>query len=115
MSQIIPLTSEPNQTMVVQLYVNGTTINIRLSFRYNEVANYWVMSVTDPETGDDIVTSIPLICGDYPCADLMGRFSYKRIGSAYLLNMGSSMDSPDSTNLGDDFQLIWGDNGQKVF
>lgn len=109
MAQIIPLDNSPNQTLDVQLNVNGANKNLRLFIRFNEAASYRTMAIIDPETGSYLVDAIPLLCGDYPAADLLKPYQYLRIGSAYLLNMGSTADHPDATNM-KDFNLIWGDN-----
>jgi hypothetical protein len=47
---------------------------------------------------------------DLPSANILGQYSYLKIGSAYLLNVGNiSSEGPDETNLGTDWKLAWSD------
>jgi hypothetical protein len=110
MDQIIPLTSDPNQELQINPIVDGAALNLRLNISWNEMAQYWTMKISDPKTGGCILDSIPLVAGDYPAANLLGQFAYLGIGSAYIINAGQvPIDSPDDTNLGTDFILLWGD------
>ena len=112
MNQIVPLSSNPNQSLVVNLTVDGASLQLNLSIQFNEIAQYWTMSIADVNN-NTILASIPMLCGVYPSANLLGQYQYKQIGSAYLLNVsngGSTLDSPNSQNLGTDFVLLWGDN-----
>ena len=108
--QIIPLDSTPNQTFTTQVNVNGQNMSLKFDIRYNETAAYWVMTITDSPSGKILVDSLPMVTGVAPAGNLLGQYEYLGIGSAYLLNMTNSpMDYPDSTNLGTDFILAWGD------
>jgi hypothetical protein len=101
----IPLTNDPDQTLAVTVPIGGVNINLRLRVRFNTQANYWWMTVADIK-GNVLADAIPLLSG----GDILGQFQYLGLGSAYVVNMGNSiMDSPDSTNLGTDFRLWWGD------
>ncbi|HLH04943.1 MAG TPA: hypothetical protein VKX25_19400 [Bryobacteraceae bacterium] len=109
MDQVIPLTSAPNQTLTVALSIDGGTVTLRLQLRYNEVARYWVMTISD-RLGNLLVDSIPLLTGFYPAANLLQQQRYLAIGSAYVVNAsGVAAEYPTSANLGSDFQLIWSD------
>ncbi|MDQ7094222.1 hypothetical protein REC12_11540 [Desulfosporosinus sp. PR] len=106
---IIPTTSDPDQSFVTTIPVDGKNLKLRLRIRYNNVAGYWVMSISDPNTNALILDNIPLLAGGYPAADLLEQYSYLGLGSACIVNVGnSSMDSPDATTLGSDFLLAWG-------
>jgi len=108
--KIIPLTSAPYQSLTTTIPVDGKNIKLKLGISYNSVADYWTMSITDPSTDNLILDNIPLITGSYPAGDLLGQFKYLGLGSATIVNVGNSlMDNPDSTNLGTDFLLVWGD------
>jgi hypothetical protein len=108
--QIIPLTSDPNQTMKTTVNVGGRNITLQLDIRYNDIAEYWVMMVTDPVTGTVLIDSVPLITGDYPAGNILGQYAYLGIGSAYVVPAATvAMDYPDDTNLGTDFVLVWSD------
>lgn len=109
--QIIPLTTQPNQTFQVALNINNTTVRLTLTFRYNEMANYWVMTVTDTNN-NVIVDSVPLLTGTWPAANILDAYQYLQIGSAYVINASNAgvNDYPNASSLGVDFVLVWGDN-----
>jgi hypothetical protein len=106
---IIPLTAAPNQSLVINPMVDGTPITLTLVLDFNEMAQYWVMAIFDV-TGDLLLSSIPLITGSYPAANILGQYGYMGIGAAYIINASNStLDYPNNTDLGTDFILIWGD------
>lgn len=108
--KIVPLTTDPNQTLSITLPINSQNITLNLNIRYNTAANYWVMTVAD-KNNSVIVDSIPLITGEYPAADIFGQYQYLGIGSAMVVNVSnSSLDFPNDTDLGTDFVLVWGDS-----
>ena len=109
--QQIPLTTQPNQTFEIPLDVNGTTIRLTLTIRYNEMANYWVMTVGDTN-GNILVDNVPLITGTWPAANILDAYQYLGIGSAYVINASNASvnDYPNASSLGIDFVLIWSDN-----
>lgn len=109
MAQIIPLTSNPRQTSTVSLNVDGNNLTLKLAINYNSMANYWTMDVSDAQ-GNLLVGSIPLVCGQYPAANVLQQHGYLRIGSAFVINAGSAaQDYPGSANLGTAFVLVWDD------
>lgn len=109
MFQVIPLTSDPNQSLKVTLNIDDGLVSLGLFFRYNEIANYWTMAVSD-SAGNLLVDSIPILCSDFPAANLLEQFAYLEIGSVYVINVsGTSASSPQSKDLGTDFPLVWGD------
>ena len=108
-SQIIPLTAAPNQTFGVQLTVNNAPLTLSLLLSYSYMAGYWQLTVSDA-SGNQLVTSVPLVTGWYPAANLLAQYQYLKIGSAYLLNTGNAPeDFPSQDTLGM-FSLLWGDN-----
>lgn len=108
-SQIVPLTSLNNQTFAVQLTVNGQALTLNLTLTYSPMAGYWQLAVADVN-GARLISSIPLVTGLYPAANMLAQYQYLNIGSAYLLNTGNApVDYPGQTNLGQ-FSLLWGDN-----
>lgn len=109
-NQIIPLTTDANQTFQTTVAVGSKNIALSLAIHYNEMAGYWVMSIADPATNTILLDSIPLITGGYPAANVLGQYSYLGIGSAYVIKTSAvSLDYPDSTDLGTDFVLVWSD------
>jgi len=112
MNQIIPLNSSPNQSFVANLTINGVSLQLNLSINFNEIAQYWTLGIADVNN-NIILASIPMLTGSFPSANLLGQYQYKRIGSAYLLNVsngGTNLDYPNGQDLGTDFILLWGDN-----
>lgn len=107
---VIPLTSEPDQSFDCVIPVDGRNIALSLRLRFNTSANYWVLTIADPKTKVVILDSIPMLTGDYPAADILGQYTYLRLGSACIVKAGnSSLDYPDDLSLGTDFVLVWGD------
>lgn len=112
MNQIIPLTASPNQQFAVNLTVDSNPLTLQLALRWSAMAGYWVMSIFN-SAGSLLLDSIPLITGWYPAANLLAQFGYLKIGSAYILNSGTSnSDYPGSNDLGSGWALMWGDTAQ---
>lgn len=108
-AQIVPLTTQPNQTFAVQLTVNGAALTLGLTLAYSVMAGYWQMAITDV-TGTALIASVPLVTGLYPASNMLAQYEYLRIGEAYLLNTGSApYDYPDQYTLAQ-FSLLWTDN-----
>lgn len=106
----IPADSSPNQSFETTLNIDGGNLKVLLTFRYNEMAGYWMMGVANAETGVYYVDSVPLITGLYPAANVLDQYRYLNIGSAYVIPVGSpDIDYPDDTKLGTQFLLIWSD------
>lgn len=109
MYQIVPLSSVPSQTLTVQLQIDGDAISLVLNIRWSEMAGYWVMTISDSQ-GNLLLDSAPMITGWYPAANILAQYGYLKIGSAYLLNLGSDdSDYPGRSDLGGAFVLLWGD------
>lgn len=112
MLQAIPLTNDHNQTFQITLQVNGVNVTFKFGVRWNAIAKYWVITLTDLASGLVLIDSLPLVCGDVPTSlDILRPYGSLRIGKAYL---GSIIDEPSSeypneTNMSD-FQLLWDDN-----
>lgn len=109
--QQIPLTNEPYQLLQVLLNVNNKNLRLNLTVRYNEMANYWTMSIADAN-GNLLVDNIPFVTGDWPAANILDAYQYLNIGSAYVINASNAAinDYPNASSLGTDFVLVWGDN-----
>lgn len=109
MAQIVPLTNDPQQTLSVSLNVDGSVLRLQLFVYFSEMAQYWLMNISDA-SGNLLISSMPLVTGDWPAANLLAQFGYLEIGSAYIINLGQvSDDYPAADELGDSFSLIWGD------
>ena len=109
-SQILPLSTAPNQSLAVALSINGQSVNLKLKISFNQQAGFWIMDIADTH-GTPLVSSIPLVTGAWPAGNLLAPYTYLNIGSAFLINQnGVASDWPDSSNLGSDFLLLWSDN-----
>ena len=108
--QIIPLDTQPNQSFKASVSVGGALVTLQVTLRFNEEAQYWVMTLYDA-AGFLLLDSVPLLTGAFPAADILGQYAYLGIGSAYVVNASqvASPDYPDNSDLGTDFQLAWAD------
>lgn len=107
--KVVPLTNDPNQLFSVRLPVDNQNITLILRLRYNTVAGYWVLSVSD-ENDTPLIYSVPLMAGRYPAGNLLAPWRYLRIGSLYLLASGKEATGiPTDTDLATEYTMIWGD------
>lgn len=108
MSQIIPLSSAPDQTFAVTLQVDGAALTLNLRIRWNSMAGYWAMSISN-SAGVLLLDSLPLITGWFPAANILAQYGYLKIGSCYILNEegNSFSDYPGVNDLGSGFQILW--------
>jgi hypothetical protein len=109
-AQVLPLSSNPNQSLTAPLNIDGGTTVLNLFFHFNEVAQYWVVTISD-SAGNLILDSVPLITGNDPAGNILGQFAYLGIGSWYLLNVLNNLNLqvPTNKDLGSDFVLVIGD------
>jgi hypothetical protein len=134
--QMVPLTTAPNQNFTVNLSVDGSPLTLNLTVSFNEMAGYWILSISN-SANDLLIDSVPMLTGGYPAANLLQQQRYLGIGSWFIVNVSNivatiggetgygeggygmgpyggvngegGMDYPNSTNLGTDFQLWVGD------
>lgn len=108
---IIPLNSDPRQTFKAKVPIGSENINLTYEISFNEVITYWVMNLL--RNGEYIVSSIPLVPGDYPAGNLLGQYEYLGIGGAYLVPMSTlpPEEWPTANNLGSEWVLVWSDEG----
>ncbi len=110
MPQIIPLTNAPNQSISTSLSVNGSVLRLQLFIYFNEMSQYWVLDISD-SAGNLLVQDVPLLTGTWPAGNLLAQYGYLNIGSAYIINLGQTPnDYPNSTELGNNFLLLWDSN-----
>lgn len=108
-NQLVPLDNAPNQSFELPVNVDGSPISLFVQLRYNEIAQYWVMTIKDL-SGNLILDSVPFLTGSAPAGNILGQFAYKEIGSALILNASQvAKDHPTNNDLGTDFLLIWSD------
>lgn len=109
--QKIVLSSTPNQTIEAILSVNGVNRNFQFFIRFNDIANYWVMRITDLDTNEVLLDSVPLLPAIDSSGNILAQYDYLRIGSAYLVAVSDEFMTPGIDDLGTNFILLWGDNG----
>lgn len=106
---IIPLTTDPSQSFQCTIPIDGKNITLTFLIRYNDIAKYWTMGISD-SNGNLVIDNLPLVTGKYPAADLLSQYKYLGIGSATVVNISNLPTArPDDTNLGVDFYLVWSD------
>ena len=66
----IPLTNDPNQIFSVRLPVDDRNITLILRLRYNTIAGYWVLGISD-ENDEPLIAGLPLLANLYPTANLL--------------------------------------------
>lgn len=109
--QIIGVSSAANQVLTVSVNINGGTLTLQLAVSFDEMAGFWVMSIAD-QTGTPLISTVPLLTGAWPAANILQPYQYMNIGSAFVINSSgvATPDYPNSTDLGTDFILLWDDN-----
>lgn len=108
-SQILPVNSNPNQTFTTTLMIDGKNTSLTFFFNFNEQANYWCMSINN-SLGVNLLSSIPIVPGDFPAANVLQQYVYLKIGSCYIIKTSDSDEQyPGISSLGTDWQLIWDD------
>jgi len=105
----IALTTRPNSEQSFKLTLEGgkRNINIKLRLRYMDLCDYWLADITDNDSGEELISSLPLVCG----ADLLGQFEHLKLGHAWVVKVEpTELQMPDNEALGSTFLLIWGDD-----
>ena len=108
---VIPLTTDPNQTFQCTIPIDGENRRLIFGLSYNSAAEYWTMSITDPEERKMLVDSLPVQVGEFPAANLLGQYVHLKIGSATIVRAGPASEhlNPSDKSLGADYFLVWGD------
>lgn len=110
MAQIVSITNAPNQTLAVGLNVNGSVLRLTLGMTFSEMAQMWLMSISD-SSGNLLLSSIPMVTGSWPAANLLSQHGYLNIGSAYIINLGQTAnDYPGANDWTSNFLLLWDSN-----
>lgn len=109
--QIIPLDTSPNQTFQLSLLVNGKVLGLNCRLRFNEVAQYYVVTIMDLNN-NVLLDSVPFVTGNAPIGNILKQFGYLGLGSWFIINASGvqSPDFPNNTDLGTDFVLLIDNN-----
>jgi hypothetical protein len=109
-AQIVPLNPSPNQVLSVTLNINGSSITLGIKQYFNRIGGFWVFDIFTQQ-GVPLVSSVPLITGYWPAANILAPYEYMKIGEAFVINQnGANSDWPTNTNLGSGFVLLWDSN-----
>lgn len=109
--RVIPLSTWPDQDIAVTIEVSGKNIPLKLHIRWNFSYRFWFMSITDGNTNELLIDSLPLVTGEYPAANLLEQYQHLNLGSAIIVPASElvSHDYPLQESLGTEFVLMWGD------
>ena len=92
----------------MRLPVDDRNSTLILRLRYNTIAGYWVLGISD-ENDEPLIAGIPLLANLYPTANLLRPWRYLRIGSLYLIASGKeATGTPTDTDLATEYTMIWG-------
>lgn len=109
MAQVLNLGNFPNQSTRVSLTVDGNSLTLVIGLSYNSSAGWWSMSIAD-QFSNPLISSVPLLTGVYPAANILAPYSYMKIGSVFIINQsGAASDWPSDTNFATGFTLLWDD------
>lgn len=105
MISIIPITSKPNNTFSCKIPVDSANLTLVFKTHYNEVAGYWIVSVSKGD-GTELIHNLPML----PAQNILEQFSYMEIGAACILSSRQVAEQwPNADNLGSEWLLVWGD------
>ena len=107
---VLPVNSNPNQTFECTLPVDGSNRRFKFFFEWNPIGRYWQFDLFDLNNNDEqLLNKQPVYSIDYPYNNIISTYTYKEIGSLYVVATLPNSDRPDFTNLGSDYVLVWGD------
>lgn len=108
MVSVIPITAAPNQTFNCKVSVDGKNLVLHFRTRFNEVAGYWLVSLSDSK-GNEYIVNMPIL----PAENLLEQYSYLGIGSAFIIKSSAITDVwPTANTLGTEWSLLWSDTNE---
>lgn len=108
---ILPVDNEPNQTFECSLPIDSNNRRLKFFFSWNVIGEYWQFDLYDQNNDGAQLLSNQVICPiEAPYNNILWSYTYKEIGSLYLVNISDADGERLSLkNLGSDWLLIWGD------
>ena len=111
---IIPLTNSPNQSFVCTIPINGENKELRFSLWYNYQAEYWLLSLSDVKSGEELIANFPLLTSKNRFFNILAQVTYMNIGMCFMLpsvdKSGEYLSQASDENIATDYYMIWGDN-----
>lgn len=108
----IPLTNAPNQRFQCTLPVNDENVIFLFELWYNEQAEYWMLSLTNKTTNEQLFTNLPLLATKNAVfGNIMCQLGYKNAGICYVVPISEDIKSmPNDKELGELYLMLWGDS-----
>ena len=111
----VPLTNAPNQKFQCTLPVNDENIQFVFELWYNDQAKYWMLSLSNKTTREQIFVNLPLLATKSDVfGNLMCQLEYKNVGICYVFPTKEDQKSmPNDKELGELYLMVWGDNNEQ--
>ena len=108
----IPLTNAPNQKFQCTLPVNDENIQFVFELWYNEQAKYWLLSLSNNTTKEQIFVNLPLLATKSDVfGNMMCQLESKNVGICYVFPIKEDLKTmPNDKELGELYIMVWGDN-----
>ena len=106
MRTIVPINNRPNNTFSCKIPVDNKNITFTFTTHFNEVAGYWLVSISNSE-GIELIHNLPVL----PSQNILSQLTYMCIGSAYIIRGDSLSEEewPSEESLGSNWYLVWSD------
>lgn len=103
--QVLDFKNIANQRISTTVEVDDELIELEIYLRFNRMAGYWVVDITDKRKQEVVVSSMPIL----PYQNMLEQHSYLKIGSTAVFGI-SNLPYDDLTvdNFGKDFVWYWG-------
>lgn len=109
MSVEIPISNDPGQSFEINLPKPDGNITLGFYVNWNEIAEYWQCNISNPLTGTDYITALPLLTGQGYYQNLLAQWAYLEIGQLFIIpQMTATSESPGLNDWGSNFRLVWG-------
>lgn len=106
MAVTISITNQPNQSFTISIPRTAGNLILEFFVNFNPVMKYWQMSITRPDTGQDLILNLPLV--NRAPLGLLDAYEYLDIGNAYLTPLSADApDYPGQNDWGKYFALVW--------
>ena len=107
----IPLTNSPNQVFSCSVPFNEKNVEFKFELRYNYIAEYWSLTLSDVKKEKVIFSNLPLLVSEYDFSNLFSQLGYLNIGACFIIpKIEETKSMPNNEELGDSYIMIWGDN-----